>query len=466
MNSLQGTADATDTAGAADTGDSADSADIASFERGLNSFDLDSRRAALHQLLAGQPNPPSAWLPVANMHCHTFFSFNAYGYSPTGLAWLARQQGWPLMSLIDFDVLDGVDEFLQACDQTGVRGACGIETRTFFPEFATRETSSPGEPGVFYHIGLGFTSSKAPPEAQSMLDDLRARSRARNEKMVQAINAHLAPVTIDYVLDVLPLTPNGNATERHMVEAYIAAVEREAGNVVAFWSNKLAMPPEAVTQMMATPASYRNTVRAKLMKKGGVGYVQPDGGSFPALDDVTRFIEACGALPCYGWVDGFSEGEQAIDEILATIVPKGVVIANIVPDRNWNFADPAVRAAKAQKLDEFVAKCQALDLPLNVGTEMNSPGNKLMDDFDVPELEKHRAAFLDGAYFVYGHTIMQRWAGKGYQSAWAKSELPSRRAKNDFYTAVGKAVAPQDAARILGAIEGNVSYTHILSLIQ
>ena len=36
------------------------------------------------------------------MHCHTFFSFNAYGYSPTGLAWLAREQGWPLMGLIDF----------------------------------------------------------------------------------------------------------------------------------------------------------------------------------------------------------------------------------------------------------------------------------------------------------------------------------------------------------------------------
>ncbi len=36
-------------------------------------------------------SPPSGADAVANMHCHTFFSFNAYGHSPTSLAWLGRQ---------------------------------------------------------------------------------------------------------------------------------------------------------------------------------------------------------------------------------------------------------------------------------------------------------------------------------------------------------------------------------------
>lgn len=439
--------------------------DRAAAESALNNFDLAVRTAALQDLLAAEPNPPVASKPVANMHCHTFYSFNAYGYSPTGLAWLAREQGWPLMGLIDFDVLDGVDEFLAACDATGVRGSCGIETRTFFCEFATRETSSPGEPGVFYHIGLGFTSSKAPAEAQPMLDDLRARSRARNESMVERINAYLVPVTIDYVRDVLPLTPAGNATERHMVEAYISAVEKHTEDPAAFWAEKLKMSRADVEKMMSSPASYRNTVRAKLMKKGGAGYVQPDGGSFPGLDEVTRFIQQCGALPCYGWVDGFSEGEQAIDELLKTVIPKGVVLVNIVPDRNWNFADPAVRAAKAAKLDEFIAKCQALDLPLNIGTEMNSPGNKLMDDFDVPELAKHRAAFLDGAYFIYGHTAMQRYCGMGYQSAWTNAQLPTRAERNAFYTAVGKAVDPQQAKQLLAGVNANLAPAQVLEKI-
>jgi hypothetical protein len=416
-------------------------------EEALNSFDAATRAEALRTLLAAQPEPPVPWQPVANMHCHTFFSFNAYGYSPTGLAWLARQNGWPLMGLIDFDVLDGVDEFLAACDATGVRGSCGIETRTFFPEFATRETSSPGEPGVAYHIGLGFTSSTPPAAAQPMLDALRANSRRRNLAIIERVNAHLDPIRVDYDRDVLPLTPAGNATERHMVEATIRAVETIAADPAGFWADRLNMARSEVEKMMAAPASYRNTVRMKLMKKGGVGYVQPTSGSFPPMAEVTAFIQQCGALPCYGWVDGFSEGEQAIDEMLETVIRQGVVMANIVPDRNWNFADAKARAAKAQKMDEFVAKLQALDLPINVGTEMNSPGNKKIDDFDVPEMEKHRTEFLNGAYFIYGHTAMQRHRGLGYQSSWAQQAMPTRRERNAFYTAVGKAVEPGPAGR-------------------
>jgi hypothetical protein len=51
---------------------------------------------------------------LVNMHCHTFFSFNAYGYSPSSLAWLARRRGFRLAGIVDFDVLDGVEEFLTA----------------------------------------------------------------------------------------------------------------------------------------------------------------------------------------------------------------------------------------------------------------------------------------------------------------------------------------------------------------
>jgi hypothetical protein len=435
-------------------------------EQTLNSFDRSMRSHALETLLADQPQPPSAWSEVANMHCHTFFSFNAYGYSPTGLAWLARQRGWKLMGLIDFDVLDGVDEFLQACDAAAVRASCGIETRVFFPEFATREVNSPGEPGVMYHIGLGFTSSTPPAAAAPMLAELRRRARDRNIAVMTRVNAHLAPVQVDYDRDVLPLTPAGNATERHMVEAYIHAAERSVADSVAFWADRLNMARSDVEKVLANPASYRNTVRSKLMKQGGVGYVQPDSGSFPGLEPVTQFIEQCGALPCHGWLDGLSDGEQALGELLETLVANRVVIANIVPDRNWNIANPEQRKLKVQKLYEYVDACQQLDLPLNVGTEMNSPGNKLIDDFDATELAPVRSAFLDGAYFIYGHTVMQRVLGMGYQSEWANAALPTRRERNDFYTEVGRSVpAGKPGHHRLAVITNTMDPGDILSQI-
>ena len=92
-----------------------------------------------------------------------------------------------------------------------------------------------------------------------------------------------------------------------------------------------------------------------------------------------------------------------------------------------------------------MAIAAARDLPINVGTEMNAPGNKLVDDFDVPEMAPVKQAFLDGAHFIYGHTAMQRALGLGYQSAWAQEHLPARRERNALYTAVGYQVPPGEA---------------------
>jgi hypothetical protein len=97
---------------------------------------------------------------------------------------------------------------------------------------------------------------------------------------------------------------------------------------------------------------------------------------------------------------------------------------NIVPDRNWNIADEAVRKQKVQKLGEIVALAEQFDLPLNVGTEMNSFGQKLVDDFDAPEMLPFRQAFLDGAHFIYGHTYAAARAGAGVRERLGETAFP------------------------------------------
>ncbi len=431
---------------------------VGALEAQLNDFDPAVRAAALARL-QGLAEAGAVELPrpadVANLHCHTFFSFNAYGYSPSALAWLARRQGYKLMGIVDFDVLDAVDEFLAASDLVGVRGSAGIETRAYLPEFATRETNSPGEPGVTYHMGIGFTSSAVPAEVADIAAGLRQRARERNLGVMERVNAHLQPVAVDYVADVLPLTPLGTATERHMVLAYVRAVQQQADDPAAFWADKLGLSRDQVAQAMGPTGdapAFQNLVRTRLMKQGGVGYVQPSPESFPTIEEFHRFVEACGALPCYAWLDGTSGGEQALEELMGLMVAKGAVATNVIPDRNWNIADPAAKEVKVAKLYEVVRLSEAMDLPLNVGTEMNSFGQKLVDDFDVPELAPVRQAFVDGAYFIYGHTLLRRALGLGYQSRWAKAYLPARRQRNDFYTAVGYAVPPGEAgtARLAG----------------
>ncbi len=425
--------------------DKAITTSIGELEQALDDFSPEVRRNALARLCAlanaGEVpvDPPR---DAANMHCHTFFSFNAYGHSPTALAWLARKHGWRAAGIVDFDVLDGVAEFLAACDLAGVRGSAGVETRVYIPEFADREINSPGEPGIAYHMGIGFTSGETHPDAAGTLAAMRANAARRNREMAERVNAYLAPVAIDYDRDVLPLTPSGNATERHMLAAYARTAQETVDDPVGFWADKLGLGRDQVEETIRSGAAFQNLLRLKLMKRGSVGYVQPGPASFPTVDEVNRFVTASGALPCAAWLDGTLPGEQDIEELLDLLIGKGVVALNIIPDRNWNIADPETRRVKVQNLYRVVELAAQLELPINVGTEMNASGQKEIDDFDAPELAPVRQAFLDGAAFIYGHTALERALGLGYQSEWAKTHLPARRERNVFYTRLGNLCPP------------------------
>ena len=96
---------------------------MSEFPKAFDSLDGSERRGAFETALPG--------LRPFNMHCHSFFSYNGYGYSPTHIAALAAKAGWRSAGLVDFDVLDGVDEFLNACAALRVPAAAGMETRVF-----------------------------------------------------------------------------------------------------------------------------------------------------------------------------------------------------------------------------------------------------------------------------------------------------------------------------------------------
>ena len=145
-----------------------------------------------------------------------------------------------MAGIVDFDVLDAVDEFLGASRRLGLRGCSGIETRIFLPEFHSRELNSPGEPGIAYYMGVGFTSCQVAQPA--LLDKLREIARTRNLGVLSRVNPYLEPVAIDYEDDVIPLTPKGNATERHLCAAYEAKAESvfpDDSERAAFWAAKL-----------------------------------------------------------------------------------------------------------------------------------------------------------------------------------------------------------------------------------
>ena len=144
---------------------------IEQLEQRLDSYNPAERRQALSALCAmveaGKITLPAPGTDV-NLHAHTFFSYNAYGYSPSKYAWLARKAGLAVAGIVDFDVLDALEEFLEAGRLVGLKTCVSLESRVYVPEFATRVINSPGEPGVAYHMGVGFTAAVRHPFLASM----------------------------------------------------------------------------------------------------------------------------------------------------------------------------------------------------------------------------------------------------------------------------------------------------------
>jgi hypothetical protein len=383
-----------------------------------------------------------------NLHCHTFFSYNAFGYSPSKLAWLARKSGLQVAGIVDFDVLDGVEEFLAAGRLLGLRTCAGIETRVFFPEFADKVMNSPGEPGIAYHMGAGMPRGSVPREWASFLRRLRETSAERNRGLVARVNEYLDPVRLDYDRDVLPLTPSDNATERHICLAYARKARaqfREGETLAAYWGSKLGDEIEGVE--LPESIGLQLLIRAKTMKLGGVGYVQPDSGSFPRLEEMNRFVIAAGGIPTYAWYDGLSEGEADLEPLLRAAMASGVAALNVIPDRNYTQGSPDL---KLQKLYEAVGLAEELGLPLVAGTEMNSPKHKFVDDFEAPEMKPVAPVVIKGAHIVYGHTALEREAGLGYLSEWAEKRLPGTGERNAFYQEVGKRLEPGQEETLRG----------------
>jgi len=439
---------------------------IKELERKLDSFDPIDRKKALAALCemvkAGEITLPEAGTDV-NLHCHTFFSYNTYGYSPSKFAWLARKAGLAVAQVVDFDVLDAVEEFLEAARLLGLKGCAGMETRVFVPEFSDRVINSPGEPGISYHMGVGFPGSLVPDEQKEFLLGLRQTAQQRNRDLMGRVNKYLQPVTLDYEQDVLPLTPSGNPTERHICLAYARKAKEIFGDTDAlddFWSKKL--DTDAKSLGLPEGKDLLNTIRAKTMKRGGVGYVLPDKGSFPTMADTNSFLLAAGAIPVHTWLDGTSEGERAIEELLEVATSTGAAAINVIPDRNYG---PGTCEEKLENLYQLVELAEKLYLPIVVGTEMNSPGQKFVDDFGSDELSPLVPVFLKGAHIVYAHSVLQQRCGLGYTSDWAKKNFASVAEKNEFFQALGSAIEPRYEDKLSGLSE-DVNAQQILDKVK
>jgi hypothetical protein len=340
-------------------------------EERLNDFDPRIRRDTLEamQLLASRQIPGGAGANI-NMHCHSFFSYHANGWSPTRLAWACCREGLQAVALCDADVLDGVEEFLRAGLTLGLRTAVHLETRAFLAEYAHQEIHAPGEPGVTYIMGAGFIDKPTADTPQGLaLAQRRDQLRARNEALIARLNEKLPAISIHYIQDVLPMTPLGGATEHHIIHAYAAKARHvftDAGQRASFWAPWLKRKPAECKALESAEPAFEEALLGALAQRGALGYVPPDANTYPAVETIIAWVRACDAIPTISWLDGTSAGEAHGRTMLGLLRDKGCAAINIIPERNWNIAQPQERAQKIAKLREIVQVATDMDLPINI----------------------------------------------------------------------------------------------------
>jgi hypothetical protein len=416
-----------------------DTTKIDQLEQNLSSFKIKERMAALTQLqdlLALNKKEQQN----VNMHFHSFNSYNAEFWSPVRIAWEAKKNALYASGIIDFDVLSGLEEFFDAGEILGLRTSVGIETRAFLNEYADKEIDSPGEPGVSYIAGTGFYKlpDKDSPQALT-LESYSNKASARNIALIQRINQHVPQIAVTYD-EVLALTPSGNATERHIISAYIqkaADVFPEKNALIAYWSELLNLGLEQTEELIETGHKLEDVVRSKFAKRGGFGYVQPSSDTFPPVEDFFDFVKSCGAIPMESWLDGTSDGEKDGKALLELSKSKGAAALNLIPDRNWNIADSKVKAIKTKNLETIIETAVNLDMPIHIGTEMNKKGLPFVDDLNGADLNPYKEIFLDGARIIVGHTFLGRFADFSYTGEKAENEFVSLKKRNVFFASVG-----------------------------
>ena len=158
------------------------------------------------------------------------------------------------------------------------------------------------------------------------------------------------------------------------------------------------------------------------------------------MADTNQFFMEAGAIPTVAWLDGTSEGEQEMENLLEIAMSSGAAAVNIIPDRNYT---PDVKDIKLENLYKFVEMAEKMNLPVLVGTEMNSPGQKFVDSFDTKELSPLVPIFLKGAHIVYAHSVMQQQCSLGYTSLWAKEKFKDTKERNEFFENLGRLLEPE-----------------------
>ena len=376
----------------------------------LNEGSRDERLAALSRRIAEGPTSPAP-LEEVNNHVHTFYSFSPY--SPSAVAYMARQAGLQAVGSVDHDSIAAAEEMLDAGKVAGIGTTVGFELRVNFTGTALegRKINNPDSSNLAYMVVHGVPRGQIDRGAGFLLP-IRERRNQRNQAQAAAMNTLLRDAGAPQVSwkDVVSLSragEGGSVTERHLLFAVSKALVawKGRGESLRSWveGNLTGTLPTRLAGFLDDPdnphyeydllGSMKSTFLPRF-------FIQPDESECIPVASVVEFGRSINAIPAYAYLGDVGESptgdkkaaqfeDAYLDELFAELTRTGFRAVTYMPPRNT-----------AEQLGRVQSLCAKHGLMEISGVDINSSRQK----FTCPEVMQPQFRHLvDSTWALIAH---------------------------------------------------------------
>ncbi len=320
----------------------------------LNAATADERLGNLRRMMTEEKEKPPVYPQYANNHIHTIYSFSPY--SPTAAVYCARDEGLQTAGIMDHDTIAGAVEFKEAGRIAGIATTCGMECRSDLSgtRMAGRKLNNPDQAGIAY-MAIHSVPASGFDRLNEAFAPLREKRNIRNRKMVDNINALMAPydISIDFDKDVVPISQyenGGTITERHLLCALSEKIIDRAGKekCAEFVEKELGIAlSQKQKDQLSDPKNPHfiydllGVMKAELVEKF---YIPATDECMP-FSDLVKLADEVGAILCYAYLGDVTDSvtgdkkaekfeDDFLDELFEMLKEEGVKGVTYMPARN------------------------------------------------------------------------------------------------------------------------------------
>ena len=397
----------------------------------FTSTNLDARLTALKDYV--QQHPRNVRDGHINLHVHTNESFSFF-QNPTEAVWYAYVEGLEYFGINDHYTINGHEEFSTACRIASLKSTYSIEAIAMDDEslHKGRRYNDPNNPGRCYLAGKGVVRDLKPGSSGCrILKTMRGALRDRNENIVCKLDWYARERGLDLNLQynaVEALTPDGNSTERHVVQAFCERMgvmfpdmNERAEVYVKLLGNGVA------GDVLSDPAEIQTLVRARLVKSGMPCYVEENRKAFTTVENLVDLYLEYGAIPIYPMMGNpITEEEEDLDALFRKMEAYRLNALEIIDYRT-----------EISRAREIIDAASATGFPVFIGTEHNtkSPLSLVGPVASYPDFYEY---LRRSAHFVIGHQRLMGLCDFGFVYADGKPRFDDRREGFRFFKKIGE----------------------------